>query len=176
MDPLILLVRALHERNVRFVVIGVGGANYHALSGGTVFTTKDSDLFIPPDPDNLVSAWSACDAVGLSLWSGNEPLDLPRDRWLAERVVATRSVTRADNPQGLLVDLSVTMATFEFEEVWQERRIFQVEGVGVPVARLEHIVRSKAAVGRPKDQLFLATHEDALKQMFPRLANGPKSE
>lgn len=68
------------------------------------------------------------------------------------------------------------MATFEFEQVWQERRVFKVEGVEVPVARLEHIVRSKAAVGRPKDQLFLATHEDALKQMFPRPGREPKSE
>lgn len=158
------------------MVIGVGGANYHALSAGTIFTTKDSDLFLAPDADNLVSAWAACESIGLSLWSGDEPLDTPRDRWLAERVVATRSLTRADNPQGFLVDLSLTMAGFDFEEVWRDRRVFRVEGVEVPVARLDHIVRSKAAAGRPKDQLFLATHEDALKQMFPRLTDEPQSE
>jgi hypothetical protein len=41
-----------------------------------------------------------------------------------------------------------------------------VEGVEVPVARLRHIVDSKAAVGRPKDRLFLATHEEALRHLL----------
>lgn len=157
-------------------MIGVAGANYFALGGGTTFTTRDYDLFLPLDPDNLLAAWSACEAVGLSLWIGNEPLDAPRDTWLAEHVVSTRSAVRATDQTDLEVDLTLTMAGFEFEPVWQDRRVFQDEDVAVPVARLEHIVRSKAALGRPKDQLFLATHEDALKQMFPNLTDEPASE
>jgi hypothetical protein len=38
--------------------------------------------------------------------------------------------------------------------------------VPVPTARLLHIVESKQAAGRPKDQLFLATHKDALEQLL----------
>jgi hypothetical protein len=34
-----------------------------------------------------------------------------------------------------------------------------------PRARLRHIVESKAAAGRDKDRLFLATHEEALRQL-----------
>lgn len=37
------------------------------------------------------SAWEACDAAGLELWSMNDPLDRPRDRWLADRVVEQRA-------------------------------------------------------------------------------------
>ena len=41
--PLAQLARALHERAVRFVLIGVGGANFHALDGATIFATEDRD-------------------------------------------------------------------------------------------------------------------------------------
>jgi hypothetical protein len=61
------------------------------------------------------------------------------------------------------VDLSLVMAGFEFEAVWNERREFRVDGVPVPTARLLHILESKRAAGRPKDQLFLATHEETLE-------------
>jgi len=57
---------------------------------------------------------------------------------------------------------------FEFQEVWAERRIYLLEGVEVPAARLSHVVRSKAAAGRPKDLLSLATHEEALRDLLKR--------
>jgi hypothetical protein len=60
------------------------------------------------------------------------------------------------------------MAGFEFDEVWEERRHFRAEGVSIPVAALHQIVRSKAAAGRPKDRLFLATHEEALRQLMTK--------
>jgi len=80
-DPLLRLTRELHERAVRFVLIGVAGANYYAMAGSDSFLTQDRDLFLPLDPDNLVACWAACEAVDLDLWSGQEPLDSPRDRW-----------------------------------------------------------------------------------------------
>ena len=40
-------ISELHERWVRFVVIGVAGANYYALGASTIFTTLDRDLFLP---------------------------------------------------------------------------------------------------------------------------------
>lgn len=166
MDPFVPLLRALHQRNVRYVAIGVSGANLWAHSGGVVFKTDDRDLFLPPDADNLVQAWAACDDAGLELWLTDEPLDRPRDRWLAEQVVARRALTRATGPDELLVDFTLVMKGFEFGTVWNERHVFRVEGVEISTARLLHIVTSKQAAGRPKDQLFLATHLDALEQLL----------
>lgn len=159
------LVRELITRNVRFVLIGVAGANYFAPAGGAIFTTQDRDLFLPPDPENLMRAWDACDATGLALWSGGEPLDTPHDRLVADAVVARRALTGATRGD-LQVDLTLVMAGFEFEQVWKERRQFVVDGVEIPVARLAHIVESKAAAGREKDRLFLATHAEALRQLL----------
>jgi hypothetical protein len=167
-DPFLALASGLLDARVRFVVIGVWGANYYAMSASTVFTTEDRDLFLPLDPDNLVRCWSACEAVGLDLVTETEPLDKPRDRWLAERIVAKRALTRATNGADLDVDLTLTMAGFDFETVWNERRTFVVDDVEIPVARLLHIVTSKHATGRDKDRLFLATHREALEQLLRR--------
>jgi len=52
--------------------------------------------------------------------------------------------------------------------VWAERRTFLVDGVEVPVARLTHIVQSKALADRPKDRLFLATYAEELRRMSQR--------
>jgi hypothetical protein len=121
---------------------------------------------LPPDPANLIRAWEAADACGLELTTSGEPLDRPRDAFLAQRVVARRAPTRAMDDEDLRVDLTLVMKGFEFEEVWAARRTFTFSDVDIPVARLLHIVQSKAAAGRDEDRLFLATHEDGLRQLL----------
>lgn len=162
------LARELSARSVQYVLIGVSGANLYAPAGQAVFATEDFDLFLPPDPDNLLGAWSACEAAGLELFRGREPLDRPRDRWLGERVVERRAQTRASGPEGFAVDLTLVMRGYDFPTVWEAHRRFAIEGVEIPVARLLHIVTSKHAAGRDKDRLFLATHRDALEQLLRR--------
>jgi hypothetical protein len=148
---------ALHQRGVRFVLIGVAGANYYARSAASLFTTQDRDLFLPPDAANTLEAWAACRELGLELESAGGPLG---------RVVARRASVRATGGRGLVVDLSYVMTGFDFESVHRERRTFRVAGVDVPVARLDHIVRSKWATGRDKDKLFLASHAAAIQDLL----------
>jgi len=69
LDPFADVVAALVEARVRFVVIGIAGANYYARSGSTIFTTADYDLLLPPDPDNELAAWRTCETAGLRLRS-----------------------------------------------------------------------------------------------------------
>lgn len=166
MQGFLPLVQVLGEAQVRFLLIGVGGANYWAHEGGVHFSTKDRDLFVPRDPANLLTAWQVCERAGLQLWSGQEPLDQPRDAWLAERVVSNKALTRVLDEQQLRVDLTLTMAGYEFESVWPARRVFVADGVEVPVAHIRHIVESKNQAGRPKDHLFLATHEENLREIM----------
>ncbi len=165
MDPFARIAATLRAKRVRFVVIGVAGANYYARSGGTLFTTQDQDLFLPSDPENLLRAWQACDEGSLSLWAGDEPLDFPRDLQLARAVVQRTAGTTAMG-NGLQIDFSLVMAGFDFKDVWAGRRSFRVNDVDIPVARLSDIVTSKAKAGREKDRLFLATHKEALRQLM----------
>jgi hypothetical protein len=167
-DPFAPLGRVLTSRGVRYLLIGVSGANFYAPRPAPRFVTDDWDLFLPLDADNLVQAWAACEDAGMELWLGNEPLDRPRDRWLADRIVERAALTRGTGPDDLKVDLTLVMKSYDFETVWNERRRFLVEGVEVPTARLTHIVTSKQAAGRDKDRLFLATHRDALEQLLKR--------
>lgn len=166
--PLTPLASRLSAGLVRYLLIGVSGANLYGLTGQAVFATKDLDLYLPSDSENLMRAWLACEGAGLELWLDEEPLARPRDRWLADRVVEQRAMTSATGPGDLMIDLTLVMAGFDFERVWAERREFLIDGVPIPTARLMHIVESKQAAGRPKDQLFLATHKDALEQLLKR--------
>lgn len=166
--PLAPVARRLAARSVRYVLIGVSGANLYGPAGQAVFITKDFDLFLPPDPANLVLAWAACEEAGLELWLMAEPLDRPRDRWLADRIVERQALTRVTGPDYLQVDLTLVMKGFDFETVWNARRTFVIDDVEVPVARLRHIVESEHAAGREKDRLFLATHRDALEQLLKK--------
>ena len=167
-SPIAPLCRALAERSVRYLLIGVSGANLYTPVPGTTFVTQDYDLFLPLDAGNLLHAWSACEQSGLELWLGDEPLDQPRDLWLAEQMIARQMVTRVTGPDNLKVDLTLVMKGFQFETVWAERRPFVIEGAEIPTARLLHIVQSKHAAGRDKDKLFLATHKDALEQLLKK--------
>ena len=167
-NPLTPLGSALAQRSVRYVLMGVAGANLYAPGGQALFVTEDYDLFLPLDEENLTAAWAAAEDIGADLWLGAEPLAKPRDSLLAARVVQHRAATRASSANGLNVDLSLVMAGFAFDDVWRERRVFTIEGVEIPTARLTHIVTSKATAGRDKDQLFLATHSDALEQLLKK--------
>lgn len=160
------LARALAEREVRYLLIGVCGANLHAHSAGVVFTTQDRDVFLPPDPGNLLRAWQTCEACGLELFSAGGTLDRPRDVTLAGRALERLASTSATDGDELQVDLTLQMAGFAFDEAWRERVVFRLADVEVPVARLMHIVASKAALGRHKDRLFLATHAEALRELL----------
>lgn len=46
---------------------------------------------------------------------------------LADRVVERKALTEATHDDGLEVDLTFVMAGFEFDQVWNERRVFRVE-------------------------------------------------
>ena len=166
MDAFTSLAATFSNSGVLYVVIGAWGANYYAPSGGTMFMTLDRDIFLPADPDNLLAAWHACEASGFGLFAGAGPLDMPRDVALARAVVGRRALTRASGDRGTDVDLSLVMSGFEFETVWWARRLFEVDGVVIPVARLAHIVESKATAGREKDQLFLSMHREALERLL----------
>jgi len=168
LDSFSRLLDALHRRNVRFVVIGVAGANYHAIAHQTLFATQDRDLLLPLDADDVLACWRSCLDCGLELWNAGEPFDLPVDRDSATRVVARRATVQAEDAHGLQVDLNLVMAGFDFEEVWRDRSTFLLEGTSIPVARLEHIVESKRAAGRDKDFLFLRQHRDVLEEILRR--------
>lgn len=166
MDRFTEILGRLSSAGVRFLVIGVGGVNYYATRKHVLFNTEDCDLFLPPDPENLLASWSVLEPLGFEMTSHGEPLEIPLDLWLAERVVERQAVVRALGPEDLRLDLTMTMKGFRFEELWDARRTFAIEGYEIPVAPLSRIVESKRAAARDKDLLFFVTHEETLKELL----------
>jgi hypothetical protein len=158
-------VEALHAKQVRFVLIGAWGANFHTVDTAVLFATPDHDLFLPADPDNLMQAWEGAAALGMSLSGAESPLEAPPDVDLARAVVDGRQLTRATT-SAMTINLRLVMTPFAFEPVWDQRRTFLMDGIEIPVARLSQIIRSKAAANREKDRLFLTTHAGILRQML----------
>jgi len=165
-SPFAGLLGRFNQLAIRYVLIGVAGANYYARSGAEVFATKDRDLFFPADAPNLLKAWTASRELGYELRSGEELVGEPLDHWLAERVVSGRANTTAIHSAGVIIDFTLEMKGFDFETVWEQRKTFRIDDVEVPVARLAHIVESKAKTDRLKDRLFLATWEEALRKLL----------
>ena len=130
-ESFIRLIRTLTEHGVRFVMIGVGAANLYARTGAEVFSTKDRDLFLPLDARNLLQAWQLSVEAGCDLWTDDEPLGKPLDLPLAEAVVSRRALTTATHSDGLTVDLTLTMAGFDFETIWKEHGQFNVNGYAI---------------------------------------------
>ena len=166
MDPFLRAAKALNDAGVQYLVTGVWGANYYAK--GALFVTSDQDVFLPRDWSNLLRAWRACEALGLDLRTDDEPLDRPRDEFLARAVVDRAALTSALDGQLLHVDFTLVMGTFAFDEVWSRRRSFQAHGATIPVASLADIVAAKATANRPKDRVFLATHAEELRRLLGR--------
>ncbi len=105
-------------------------------------------------------------ATAGELTSNEEPLDRPRDISLAQAVVRRSALTTARDGSHLQIDLLLVMTSLDFEQVWARRRSFLVGANELPVADLADIVAAKAAAGRPKDRLFLATHAAELRRLL----------
>src|SRR6185503_19783555 len=110
-------VGALNARDVRYLLIGVAGANYYGPGPTALLATRDRELCLPLDESNLLQAWDACESTRLDLTCSGEPLDRPLDEWLAKQVVRQRGLTRASDGVDLLVDLTLVMGDFLFDEV-----------------------------------------------------------
>jgi hypothetical protein len=128
-----VLIEGLHGERVRFLLVRMGTGSL-AAPDGTFLRARYHELFLPPEPENALRAWRACGAAALELWAGGEPLGAPLDLWLAEHVVAGRVRVRATDRKGLLVDLSLLVEGFEFEDLWPGRRSCTIDGVDVPFA------------------------------------------
>ena len=58
------------------------------------------------------------------------------------------------------------MGRFAFDEVFARRRVFDLDGVPVPVAHLADIVAAKRQADRPEDRVFLTLHAEELRRLL----------
>jgi len=146
---------ALSERGVEFVLVGVGGINFYAQTPAGAFATLDLDAFLAPAVENLRRALGVLAECGYSFEAGNEPFLEIDDAVVLGRLLERGASLRAIHPEAGEIDLLTSIAGFGYAELSEDATTFEVAGVAVRVGRLEKLLRSTEASGRPKDLAFL---------------------
>ena len=146
------LLRALERHQVRYVVIGGVGATLH----GSPLPTRDTDICPEPSDSNLERLSAALRELDARIRALDAPAGLPFTcdaAFLRQMKLLNLTTAFGD------LDLSFEPAgTRGYEELEPRSVRYDLgDGVVVPVAALEDIIRSKEAAGRDKDRQTLPT-------------------
>ena len=147
-DPAAML-RVLDEHGVRFVLIGGFAAAVH----GSPYVTTDVDVTPATDAANLANLSAALRELHAKVRTDGVSGELP-----FEQDGASLAQAKVWNLVTRFGDLDVAFTpdgTTGFDDVVRDAESLEILGVVVRVASLADVVRSKAAAGRPKDQLQL---------------------
>jgi hypothetical protein len=140
------LLRRLAEAEARFVVIG--GLALGAR--GVVRGTKDVDIVVDPDPDNLKSVAEVAVAAGGHVQRGEALLgsvfSIAAELEGGEQVAIETDLGRLDVVQGL-------DGVFPYGRLRRGASEAEVLGVKVAVCSREDLRAMKLAAGRPQDLL-----------------------
>jgi predicted nucleotidyltransferase len=142
------LLRRLSEAEVEFVLIGGLAVN----AWGVVRGTKDVDIVVAPDPDNLKRVAEVAFAIQGHIQTGESFLSSPPSMAAqlasGERVAIETELGQLDVVQGL--DGVPT-----YEELRANAAETEVLGVTVAICSLEDLKTMKRAAGRTRDQADL---------------------
>jgi hypothetical protein len=141
-----LLIQTLARHRVEYVLIGALAARLY----GFPRVTADADITPSQDRANLERLAAALRELDARVYTETVPEGLAFDCSAAmlSRAHLWNLVTRAGP-----VDLAFRPAgTGGYADLAKSAVHFEVFGTDLPVARLEDILRSKEAAGRPKDR------------------------
>jgi len=170
MDAYVEVCKRFAEEGVRYVIVGVFGINFYAQEVGEIVTTADCDILIPAEFPILRKALQLLADMEFALEAGGEPLPT-LDPVILKGILRARAVVRADRDDAR-VDLCTRIAGVRFSELWENRRVFVLEGVNIHVGRLQQLIKSKRTANRPKDELFLEQHKEVIQSMLRRRSRG----
>lgn len=123
----------LNEAGVRYVLVGARAMQLW----GTTRATRDIDVLIEPTTENARRVLSALSRLGAGL----------AEEWLAEEVASRPVTVIGDSPR---VDIFTVAWSVSYEDAAAQARLFDLEGVRIPTASLDHLIASKRT-GRLQD-------------------------
>jgi hypothetical protein len=116
---------------------------------GTTRATRDIDILIEATVDNARLVLAALSATGLGLAA----------EWLAEEVVSKPVTVIGESPR---VDLFTVAWSVRYPDAATEAVTFELEGVPIPTASIEHLITSKRT-GRLQDAADIEVLEEILR-------------
>ncbi len=142
------LLAALHEREVRFVVIGGVAVGAH----GYVRATEDLDLVPDPDPENLRRLTAALGALDSTLPTvKGRPFDPDRDG----AVVLRGGNVTADTRFGALDVVQDLRGVPSYAELAEDAIESDLLGIPVGICSLGRLRQMKQVQGRTQDRADL---------------------
>jgi predicted nucleotidyltransferase len=126
-------LKLLNSIGAEYLLIGGYAVNYY----GSSRSTGDMDIWTSRRPENAAKVASVLRDFGFSA-AGQEMLSEPDQ------------IIRMGVPP-LRLEILTSISGVDFEECYARRELADVEGILVPVIRLEDLKRNKRASGRFKD-------------------------
>jgi hypothetical protein len=133
---------ALNRHDARYVVFGATALQLW----GSARATRDIDILIEPTVDNARSVLAALSELGFGF----------AGEWLAEELVRKPVTVLGDSPR---VDILTVAWTVPFAEAQPAAALFEVEGVQIPTASIDHLIASKRT-GRLQDAADIEVLEE----------------
>lgn len=144
------IFRVLNTHGVRYVVIGNVGARFH----GSPVSTEDADVCASSARDNLIALAAALQELRARIRAPGVPEGLPFACDAA--FLAQMKMVNMVTPFG---DFDVSFepsGTAGYDDLRRGQVVVALrDGLEVPVASLEDIIRSKEAANREKDRMVL---------------------
>lgn len=149
------LCAALNAAEVRYVLVGAQAG----VLWGHARNTRDFDLLIEPSVENAHRVLAALETLGLVLARDYSPEDL-----------VSRPITVLTDPF-YRVDIMTVAWSVHYREARPTARVFEIEGVPIPTASLDHLIASKRT-GRLQD----AADVEVLEEIRRRGAQSGRSK
>jgi predicted nucleotidyltransferase len=145
---ILAIVRALNSSGVKYVLIGGAAMMLH----GSAYVSYDTDLCYARDSDNI-------DRLVLALRDFKPALRVSTGEtlpfiWDARTLTNGANFTLATSAGDLDILAKVT-GIGDYDAITAYSAIYDVGGLEVPMLRVEGLIVSKRAAGRPKDLLAM---------------------
>jgi hypothetical protein len=156
-----LLVKSLAAHDVAYVLIGAMAARLQ----GFARMTADADITPARDKSNLIRLASALRDLNARVYTDGVPDGLAFD--VSAATLARAEIWNLVTDAGRLDIVFTPAGTTGYADLISDAVRFRVFGVDIEAARLEDILRSKAAADRPQDRqdvLLIRQMLDAKRQ------------
>jgi predicted nucleotidyltransferase len=156
------VIRALNEGGIRYLVVGGLAVNAH----GYERLTRDLDLVIGLQPDNVLRGLRALLAIGYSPSIPVTPEEFAdatiRETWRREKAMLVLKLW-SDIHRRTPLDVFV-YEPFDFEsEYARAERMEVAPGLAAPFVTLETLLAMKRQAARPQDLMDIVALEEAKK-------------
>ena len=132
----------LNREDARYLVVGAMAMQLW----GTTRATRDIDILIEPTVENAERVLRALSQVGFGF----------AREWLAEEVARKFVTIIGDSPR---VDIFTVAWSVKYADAAPGAQVFEVEGVEIPTASIEHLIASKRT-GRLQDAADIEVLEE----------------